>query len=106
MITTIAIATAITLRVLESHIVSANSIAVALPDAVAAARMLCPVPVPERSRTVQLAQDLQSATTGPVLTCSKVSRSAFLDAIALPQPSGYPGDASVLPALVIQPAGT
>lgn len=100
------IAFAITLRVLGSHTVSANPVAVVLPDAVAAAALLCPAPVVERSRTVQLAKDLQSSTTGPVLACSNISRSAFVDAVALPQPSGYPGDASVVPTLVIQPAGT
>ena len=66
---------------------------------------LRPVSATETCENTQLADDLQSATTGPVLTCSNASRSAFLDAIVLPQPSGYPGDTNDVPTVVIQPVG-
>ena len=77
----------------------------ALSDALAAAAISCPVSATETCENTQLADDLQSATTGPVLTCSNASRSAFLDAIVLPQPSGYPGDTNDVPTVVIQPVG-
>ena len=86
--------------------VRADPTTVAYPDAVMSAAMLCPVSAGQMSNTLQLATDLQPATIGPVLTCSSNSRSAFLDAVALPQPSGSPGDADIVPSLVIQPAGT
>ena len=92
--------------VLGSCAVRRDPTAVAFPDALAAAAVLCPASTTDMSIAAQLASNLQSATTAPVLTCSRNSRSAFLDAIALPQPSGYPGDADYVPALVIQPVGT
>ena len=98
---------AMALCVLGSCAIHADSpvCTVAFQHAVTAAARLCPVSATEMSDTAQLASHLQSATTAPVLACSNKSRSAFVDAIALPQPSGYPGDADIVPALVIQPVG-
>ena len=47
---------------------------------------------------------LQPASKGQVLTCSH-TRSPFLYAIALFQPSGYLQDADFLPTFVVQPGG-
>lgn len=87
---------------LGSHSVHATPDALA--DAVTAAAKLCPASAREISETAQLATDSQSAATGPILTCA-ANKTAFLHAVALPQPSGHPGDADNVPALVIQPAG-
>lgn len=100
---------ALSFCLLRGRAVLANPTAVALPDAIAAASASCPVSTNEIRDTRQLARDLQlqSGTVTPILTCSNVdTRSAFLNAVALPQPSGYPGDADILPSLVVQPAGT
>ncbi len=53
----------------------------------------------------QTANKLQATVNGPVLTCS-ILQSTFLDAIALFEPSGYPPDAEIVPALVFEPTGT
>lgn len=98
---------ALSLCLLRGRAVHANPTAVALSDAIAAASVSCPVVTNEIRDTMQLALDLQSATVMPVLTCSNNdTRSAFLNAVALPQPSGYPGDADIMPSRVVQPAGT
>ena len=86
----------------------ANSVANAVPspvgraDALAAAEALCSASSTKCSP--QLAKELQDAVSGPVATCSSVgSRSAFLDAVAEFQPSGYPSDAHIIPSIVVQP---
>ena len=83
------------------YLVIADPTAAGRPDALAAAATLCQVPVNNGS---QLANELQAAVTGQVLTCNN-SLSAFLDAIALYQPSGYPKDTELVPAFVLEPAG-
>ena len=103
--------TAITgLGVMLALCIFANKVAVAVPspvgraDALAAAEALCSASSTKSSP--QLAKELQDAVSGPVLTCSSVgSRSAFLDAVAEFQPSGYPSDAQVIPSIVVQPTG-
>lgn len=88
-----------------SAVVVAKPSPAALPDALAAAAAVWPASATRKCDNTQLVGDLQSATTGPVLTYINRTRLAFLDAIALPQPSGYPGDADIVPTLVIQIVG-
>lgn len=103
MLTTLVV---LSLSLLGGRAVHANPTAVALSDAILAASASCPVSRNEIRDTTQLANELQSATVLPILTCSNNNtRSAFLNAVALPQPSGYPGDADIMPSLIVQPAG-
>ena len=89
---------------LVNQAVRAEASAVGLDDARAAAAALCPASALGRNDSVQLDLSLQSAVSGRVLTCSR-SRPAFLDAITLFQPSGYPPDANIVPSFIVEPAG-
>lgn len=57
--------------------------AVALSYAQAAPDMFCPVTATLIGETTSLAIGLHFVPTGSILTCSNVSRPAFLDAVAL-----------------------
>lgn len=73
-----------------------------------AAAALCPAacPVSECSfYEPRIAAAVQNLTTATVLTCDSLHRPAFLEAIALFQPSGYPEDLNVVPYIVVQPSG-
>ena len=86
---------------LGEYLVDADPTAAGRREALAAATSLCPVSINNGS---QLTNDLQAAVSGQVLTCNN-SRSAFLDAIALYKPSGYPKDTELVPAFVVEPVG-
>lgn len=76
-------------------------------EALAAAAVLCPATCPVTGRSVaatQQAEDVQKLISAPVLTCNRSHRQAFLDVIALFQPSGYPGDSAAVPRFVVQPS--
>ncbi|KAL3134357.1 hypothetical protein ABBQ38_006614 [Trebouxia sp. C0009 RCD-2024] len=78
-------------------------------EALAAAAVLCPATCPVTGRSVaatQQAEDVQKLISAPVLTCNRSHRQAFLDVIALFQPSGYPGDSAAVPRFVVQPSST
>lgn len=72
----------------SASVTQAQPEAVGLSDARAAAAALCPVVAVHSSQEAQLASTLQDVVAGSVLTCS--NRSAFLEAITMFQPSGYP----------------
>lgn len=90
-------------------VVSTHPSAAGRSASLEAAAALCPTVCPASEcsfHRLQTAEAVQNMTTATVLTCDSLHRQAFLEAIALFQPSGYLEDNKVVPYIVVQPSGT